>query len=133
MDVLRRAGEPLTAKTVAIELFRVSEPKENDLAKAKRRLKAAEAEGTVRRIEPKPGDAALWALGDRVDAEGGRGWTPRVDSEGGQSAPIGGASAQQGLEAGEGWTARDGSWTDAELQTLIDSERALVAEREAHA
>ena len=128
LDVLRSAGQPLTAKAVASKLFRVPEPKENDLAKAKRRLRAAEAEGAVRRIEPKPGDAALWALGDRVDAEGGRGWTRGADGEGGRSAPIGGASTPDGRRAGQGWTADDERpGADACSTSLEDHEGWLTA------
>jgi replicative DNA helicase len=135
VDVLSSASGPLTAKDVARVLFKVSEPKENDIAKAKRRLRAAVNEGKAEQLDTADGEAALWTGKQGVDARGGQGWTPGVDGEGGRG-PLRSKAAHtpvdtegDGVDAGNG---RDGDLPeDFDLdyyENLIASEQAALEE-----
>lgn len=106
VDVLGASVVALTARDVASRLFRVSDPKRNDIAKAKRRLTSAVAEGRAERVDPEPGEAALWTLAAGVHAEGARGCTQGVHGEGARRAlrsrptdtPANGGGAQGARE-----------------------------------
>jgi replicative DNA helicase len=88
VDVLGASAVPLDAREVARRLFNVRDPQRNDIAKAKRRLSAAVAEGRARRVEPEPGSPALWALPEGVHARVHGGCTQGVHARGAHRAPI---------------------------------------------
>jgi replicative DNA helicase len=107
-DLLESATAPLTVKDIATSLFHVREPKENDLAKARRRLHAAAAEGRAVQMPTDPGEPALWVAGGLmrgVDTGLMRG----VDGEGlmrpvrskATTAPVDGGAAK-GVTAANG-------------------------------
>jgi replicative DNA helicase len=68
VDLLRASGKSLTAKQVATSLFKVPKPKENDIAKAKRRLRAAVKDGKAEQLDTADGMPALWVVKQGVDA-----------------------------------------------------------------
>jgi replicative DNA helicase len=108
VELLATATAPLTVKEVAVGLFKVREPKENDLAKARRRLKAAEAEGHTEQLETADGEAALWTT--TAKAKGGL--TLGVD--GGLTQGVGGEGVARPLRSRAATTPvdaeGDGSW-----------------------
>jgi hypothetical protein len=111
VELLWASDEPLTAKQVATALFGMQEPKENEIAKAKRRLRAAVQEGKAEQLDTAEGEAALWGFKQGADARGGRGWTPDAAGEGGRTpyTPEGGKGRTPPVDA-------DGDGGDAEAE-----------------
>jgi len=62
VDILGASPAPMAVKDIASRLFKISDPKRNDIAKVKRRLVAALAEGRVKRLDAEPGEAGLWTM-----------------------------------------------------------------------
>jgi replicative DNA helicase len=88
VDILGESGMPLTAKDVARRLLQVPEPDRNGVAKAKRRLTAAVAEGRAERVEPAPGEPALWTIAGGCTQGVHGGCTEGVHARGARSAPL---------------------------------------------
>jgi replicative DNA helicase len=133
-ELLRASSTPLTAKSMAEMLFRpTGEATENDIAKARRRLKAAVREGVAQQLPTKPGEAALWAAAEGGLTGGCRGLTQGADGEvdaapplkGGQHNPVDVRGSHDGSE--EGWDLPPDPDLDL-VQLAIDGERVpLIA------
>jgi hypothetical protein len=117
VDVLGASLTALTAKDVAGRLFKMSDPKKNDVAKAKRRLTAAVSEGRARRIEPGPGFSAQWAITGGVHAGGEQGCTPGVHGEGAR-CPL--------RSRGDGYPATNGGDEGARIGPNPDGETSTT-------
>jgi replicative DNA helicase len=89
-SLLAASPTALTAKDIAAALFKKQDPDRNSIAKAKRRLATAVAEGRAEQLDTSPGEPALWAA-TKGGARGGctEGCTPSqegVHGEGARSA-----------------------------------------------
>ena len=109
VDLLGASVSPLTAKDVAKALFKDTD--RNTVAKAKRRLTAAVAEGRAERVEVDPGDPGLWTITEGVHAGGARGCTEGVHGEGARRRLRSKATCTPANDRGDGGT-RNGDEPD---------------------